>query len=236
VTGIAAAVVVLLLVAFVAALAVQLSGGVDELFDRTHPTQDDPEVVAARADARRQLDAQLARLSEQVVLPAVPGSRVAQSSGDIDPGFTGAGRGSDCAVGQHNWKVDDPFDLACVEVRHAVVASPATDVAATLAALDRALQADGWRPEAGAGLAAAIEDLPALAPTSPGGGTRDPGTDPTPFTPADLPRAWYRSQDGRSALVLSFDDFEFDTGRAPPPLDADEFGILLELSTQSYWA
>ncbi|HEX6887307.1 MAG TPA: hypothetical protein VF143_04300 [Candidatus Nanopelagicales bacterium] len=236
VTGIAAATVVLLLGAFAAALAVQLSGGVDELFDRTHPTQDDPEVVAARAEASSQLEAQLRGLAERVVVPAIPGSRVAPSSAGTDPQQSGAGPGSECAVGQHNWKRDDPFDLACVEVRHAVVVAPTMDVPATLVALDRALQAGGWRPEAGAGLARAMEDRQPVSPSSPGSGTRGPVTGPTPLTPADLPRAWYRSQDGRFALALSFDDFEFTTGRPPPTIGPEEFGILLELSTQSYWA
>ena len=78
---------------FVLWLAASLSGGLDNLLDLSHPTADSREVRAAAASARPRNEALL-----QQLLPRTP---YATAVGD------------DCATGQHNWMVDDPYDLHC---------------------------------------------------------------------------------------------------------------------------
>ena len=71
-------VAVLLGVATIATLAAQISGGWDEVFDTTKPLPNDPEVVTARQEGAARVDAETDRLIADVVLPALPGVRVAQ--------------------------------------------------------------------------------------------------------------------------------------------------------------
>ena len=59
--------------------AVQLSGGWDEVLDRTHPRPGDPEVVAAREAAAAEVDAEIVRVIDEVVTPTLTGGRVAEA-------------------------------------------------------------------------------------------------------------------------------------------------------------
>ena len=102
------------------------------------PEEDDPQVVAARDTAARELTADADRLTAAVVQPA------------LGPGAAPVGRGEvrpPCTVGQHNWKIDDDFDLACDLYRLEVVAAPRRETFnADMQALDEALRAEGWTP------------------------------------------------------------------------------------------
>ena len=102
------------------------------------PEEDDPQVVAARDAAARELTADADRLTATVVEPA------------LGPGAARAGRGEvrpPCSVGQHNWKIDDDFDLACDLYRVEVVAAPRRETfTADMQVLDEALRAEGWTP------------------------------------------------------------------------------------------
>lgn len=84
-------------VLFVAAVIVSFSGGLDDVLDVRKPTRDSGHVVKARTAA-------------VAALPA----RLAEVTGGV-PGATGVQLPDDgCSVGQHNWKIDDSFDLDCV--------------------------------------------------------------------------------------------------------------------------
>jgi len=105
------------------------------------PEEDDPEVVAARDTATSALAADADRLTVAVLTPA------------LGPGAQRVGRGQvlpPCDVGQHNWKVDDDYDLACDLQRIEVVAAPRRETfTADMRALDVALRAEGWMPSPG---------------------------------------------------------------------------------------
>ena len=102
------------------------------------PQEDDLEVVAARDLAAYELTAEADRLTAAVLEPA------------LAPGAERVGRGQvqpPCAVGQHNWKIDDDFDLACSLSRVEVVTAPRRETfTSDMRALDAALRAEGWSP------------------------------------------------------------------------------------------
>lgn len=125
VIGVVVAVVVLLAVAVVWFLAM-LSGGIDDLFSTGGPSPDDKRVVEAR-EAHAEL---LATALDEVV----SGRAVVASADDAS-----------CREGQHNWKIDDPYDLSCSQRRIALVEGGDLDAfRADMEALDEALVADGW--------------------------------------------------------------------------------------------
>ena len=102
------------------------------------PEPDDPQVVAARDAAATRLTADADRLSVAVLAPALGPSAQRVGRGQVEP---------PCAVGQHNWKIDDDYDLACDLQRIEVVAAPTRQTfASDMRALDTALRAEGWAP------------------------------------------------------------------------------------------
>ena len=226
VLGVAAAVV--LAGAFlVANIAAQLSGGWDEVFDRSHPLPGDADVVAARAVGAATVDAEIARVVDDVVVPALSEGRVAQPAPSGAEAMTdrGVGLDSGCEVGSHDWKRDDPYDLLCSEIRRAVVASDDASFRADLLALDRALTADGWLPfDDVSGLPAALERADGVARAA---GAEQPNG--STFTGAG-----YRSDDGRFQLQLGFQNFDIYTGLPEPDLADGEYAIMVSLSHQSY--
>lgn len=161
-------------------VAVELSGGFDDVFSGPPPQPDDPEVVEAREEAAEVLTADARRLSAEVVVPAL-GEAEALSRSGSEP---------ECQVGQHNWKIDDDFDLACDLVRVEVVATPKVSRFSTdMLALDAVLRDDGWAPERSWGIRRVLADYGDLL-----GGPRY-GLD-------DLPEARYEKQaDGRRRVL-----------------------------------
>jgi hypothetical protein len=119
---------------FVAAVVVSFSGGLDDVLDVRNPSPDSGSVRTARAEA-------------------VP--RVAELASDLADGAPLADSGirverDECETGQHNWKVDDDFDLRCTASTAVVlsgndVAAVRDAVAARLADWDRA---DGYDADA----------------------------------------------------------------------------------------
>lgn len=220
-----AAVVLLAAVAVAATLAAQLSGGWDEVLDWTHPTASDPEVVAARTQAGAEADAAMERLVGDVVLPALVGGRV------VTPALSGTAAqqdetlGSGCEEGQHDWKRDDPFDLACIEVRRTIVAADSADVRSQLVALDAALQAEGCQSDANSGLQFTIDYWDQF------GGSPSGGSDGI-YGPEDLPGARCRSSDGDEVRV----ELRPLGGEAPPAPADGEFLLTIEYWTQSFLA
>lgn len=128
-----ALVVVTGLALFVGAIVVSFSGGLDDVLDVRKPSQDSRSVGKARSQATARVEP----------LHAV----VTAGFGATDTGVRVSK--DDCQTGQHNWKIDDPYDLDCVLSRGSVYVLPyetgATDDAALAAALDESLQ--GWTPQ-----------------------------------------------------------------------------------------
>lgn len=115
------------------------------------PEEDDPPVVAARDAAARQLTADADRLTAALVQPALGPGAVPVGRGEVRP---------PCTVGQHNWKIDDDFDLACDLYRIEVVAAPRRETfTADMRTLDQALRAEGWSPSPVGTMADELEDF-----------------------------------------------------------------------------
>lgn len=132
IVGIAVSVVVVLSLFVMIAL-----GGLDELLRGDGPQPTDPEVVAARAEASESLGQDVGLLVVATVVPSVP-SATPVGEGEISP---------PCDVGQHNWKIDDDYDLRCGLQSVGVVAVPSTATfRGDMVALDEALRAAGWSP------------------------------------------------------------------------------------------
>lgn len=117
---------------------ITVSGGVDDAFRWDRPTEGDAEVVAAREAA---VERQEVEGDAQLVTPVVEalGAQAAWVGSKlvVPP----------CEVGEHDWKVDDDFDLACqTSVMHIVAVPDRADFRSESERLDAALQADGWRP------------------------------------------------------------------------------------------
>ncbi len=226
VLGVLAAVVAV--AAFLMAnLAAQLSGGWDEVFDRSNPLPDDPEVVAARAVGGATADAEHGRLVTTVVVPALTDGRVAQPALAGPEAMTDRGVGLDsaCEVGFHDWKRDDPYDLLCTEIRRAIVAGDQEAFRADMLALDRALTANGYQPfDEFSGLPQALERAEDDA--------RAAGLEPP--SSSTFPGAGYRSDDGRFHLDLGFRNFDIYTGLPAPELVDGEYAVMVSLNHQSF--
>lgn len=220
-----------LTVAIVVTFAVQMSGGWDEVFDRTHPRESDPDVVAARAEGAARVDAEIERLVNRVVLPALAGGRVVLPAATGTQARDDPALGSSCEIGQHNWKIDDPFDLACVEVRSAVLAGSDDDVRAQLVALDSALLADGCETSEASVLGMTIsywDRNRGHFPNSPSGDDE--------YGPDDLPGGWCSGAAGTYSVGVRLTAIDSFTGQPAPEPEDGEFLVMISVSTQSYWA
>jgi hypothetical protein len=132
----AAGLLVLFLV--LAGLALLSIFGVLDSLGGDPPREGDPEVVAARQESGAALEQEAALVTQSVVLPSLPPGSQLLARGEVVP---------PCQVGQHNWKINDDFDLACSQSRREVVAAPdQASFRADMMDLDEALRAQGWRP------------------------------------------------------------------------------------------
>ncbi len=175
-------VLVALLVAFgvfVLWLAASLSGGLDDMFSGGGPAPDAPEVVAAGNRAADSLESDGRRLG-RVAVPALPAGAAVVGSTASAP---------DCRVGQHNFKIDDSFDLTCRRNHRTVVAvpSPAGSLPAGMAALDAQLRAAGWASQQPMTMDRVLTEY--WAPV--GGQERPDGTGTRRYGVGDLPPAGY---------------------------------------------
>lgn len=172
-----------------------LIASISDLFAGDVPREDDPQVMAARDEAARVLDADMDRLAVAVVAPSLSSPGTVSHGQDAPP----------CTVGQHNFKIDDDFDLACGLRRSEVVTvADRRTFRADMVALDAALRADGWVPSPTFDMDRVLVDYwdalatPPDAPASP-----EPGTDPDAATTRsysmdDLPSAGYsKTVDGK---------------------------------------
>lgn len=229
--------ILLALAAMAVTFAVQLGGGWDEVLDRSHPQPGDADVVVAREAGAGRVLAESAAVLDRAVVPSLSGARVVvppQPGAAVAPsGGSGTGAdpwGSQCEVGQHNWKRDDAFDLICTEATGGVVLAQDSSFAADMASLDRALAATGYSPTGpGEGLSRAIGYWADLAGTAIGDGQ---------YGVANLPRASYTSSDGTYLLSVSFSGRGLAAATASAGAAADaqdgEYLVAISVSTTSF--
>lgn len=184
------------LVVWAAFVVVVFSGGVDELFRGDPPRPGDPEVVAARQEAAADLAAEGGEVLEGTVLPALPESAERLGGGEIHP---------ECREGQHNWKIDDDYDLVCHLERVEVVAVPAAvGFRADMVTLDEALRAAGWKSTTHSPMDRVLDDYwDGLAAPSPEPGTRPSGR--VGYGVDNLPPARYTRTAGSWTYGLEVD-------------------------------
>lgn len=128
-------------------LAAMFSGGLDDLLDRPGPFAEDARVVAAHDEAA-------ATNSESVA------AAVEVVSGAVDPG-TGLASAttSSCTQGQHNWKTDDGYDLACTLSGAALLqAGTSESFRDDMLALDGRLLDAGWTAQDAQGMTALLDE------------------------------------------------------------------------------
>jgi hypothetical protein len=188
---------VVLFALWIGLVIVSLSGGFDDLFAGDPPRQGGPEVVAARNEAARELAADSARLTAAVVVPALGAAAAPVGRGEVTPS---------CQEGQHNWKIDDDFDLACDLDRVEVVAVAQRGAFhADMVALDAALRADGWTSDL-FGMHRVLVDYwdpyGTTTPPQPGARPSMPNY-PAGYTMDDLPSARYtKTADGQTRTLV----------------------------------
>ncbi len=154
------------------------------------PREGDPEVVAARQESAAALQQEAALATQSTLLPSLPPGSSLLAQGEVVP---------PCQEGQHNWKINDDFDLACSQSRREVVTVPdRVSFRADMVRLDAALRAQGWRP--------AFQPIPdvltgywdPLAGEAGMGGTPD-----HVYSMADMPSAGYTKQVEGSPRTLA---------------------------------
>lgn len=106
-----------------------LSGGLDDLL-ASGPARNDPQVEQARTAAAPVVASAAADLTTALPLRGT-GLRA-----DADQ----------CETGQHNWKIDDDWDLDCSLVRTDVLVADRADLTAFAARVDAQLVDAGWTP------------------------------------------------------------------------------------------
>ena len=219
--------------AVVLTFAVQFSGGWDDALNFSKAQPGDPEVVAARQSAAAVVDAEITQVSRQVVGPAMTTARVALPAVTRVPAapWTGGPDGGDrvtgsyCAIGQHNWKRDDPYDVSCREVRREVLAGRAETMASDLRAVHEALLAGGYAP-VGDGLTEELARLPDPAPTGLGTPSDQSSRPAVPYV-----SAWYAAGDVNVHVTTGLYDIAVDQ---QPDFAADEYPLLVEVTLTSY--
>ena len=117
-------------VLFTILLVASLSGGFDNLLDIRRPSADDDRVVRAGEEATDELSGIAQRLVPTVVGP--------------DAAPRGTSTGHECDEGQHNWKIDDDYDLRCTARHISAFTVLEGSLSAQVDAMHRALTQDGW--------------------------------------------------------------------------------------------
>lgn len=171
-------------VAFLVWLWLSFSGGLDDVLDRDNPSEGDPEVVAAEERARVEVDEVLAEV--RAAMAEALGADAAEVGG-------GTGR-LPCREGQHNFKVDDDFDLSCTLVGVSALGAPSVaEDATTTRAVDAALREAGWQRSS------PLDLEQALARVEP--------DDPSP----DLPPLRYSRRDGGRSWQITVDEADLSS-------------------------
>jgi hypothetical protein len=171
---------------------VTFSGGLDDALPRRRPTERSTEVVKARAEAAETTRAAVTAIVEGPVREAL-GAALRQPA-TLGPPTTK----DECTEGQHNYQVDDPYDLRCT-MQATVVAVAARDgFRDHMLRLHDRLGAAGWQPSPSQdGIPEAIlEYWDAHNGSFPGSPSQD-----DMYTPVDLPMEQYRREDDGSVRL-----------------------------------
>jgi len=124
----------------VAALYASLSGGWDDAF-RPKKSETDSDVREAREKAEPE---QVQRTEQLMASVRAALGTALQSADEGEPR-------SECEEGQHNWKIDDEYDLRCEHVTKVAVRIRSGG-ASRRAALHQRLVRDGWSVDGGSGI------------------------------------------------------------------------------------
>jgi hypothetical protein len=217
--------------------AAMLSGGFDDLFSLPGPEEGDRTVVQARAAEVERLQSDSRVLVTGVASPVLGPDPVAT-------GTTGS-----CRVGQHNWKIDDSFDLLCTDAHLAVVRGGDTAAFRGRAvALHERLLAEGWEP---ASHSPGLPERSSIAwVLSEYWDPSDGRTSPSRLPAADYVRGrdgltleWLAAGDGDAggylagdALLTTTDGSTLPAGRAGLLVPGSTWAVSLVLHTTSFQA
>lgn len=180
-------VVVLLATGFVLFVVASMSGGFDELVPRRRPKETSAEVVRARAKAEQATPA---------ALTAIVDGPVQQALGGAQRSVGAPANESRCETGQHNWMIDDDYDLRCIMRTTSVVVATREGFRDQMLRLHERLLAAGWvasPPENGTpeAIVEYWDTAHGPYPSSPSGDDQ--------YTPVDLPMEQYVRAGGRES-------------------------------------
>lgn len=219
------ALVIVLGVGTVIVLVVTLSGGLDDVWPRSRPTERSPQVVQARTAAEPAVAAELTALVDGPVRSALGPSLRPTSTGP--PATT-----DECERGQHNWKIDDPYDLRCTMRATVMVVAGNVGFREQMLRLHDALVAAGWRqtPE-DSGIPEAVTDYwDAFAGPFPNSPTMD-----DVYSQADLPsRRYLRVDDATTQLEVDWTDRSDRHQPEAASVGEGDYGLLLTVRRQYF--
>ena len=216
---------------------VAFSGGLDDLIGST-PEPDDARVVEAREHGEQHVSGELADVVPAASAALGGSTQLGQATGD------------ECVVGQHNWKIDDDFDLYCTHGRGVVLRGDPARFREDALALHAALVADGWVAGSGTSDMTVPSGIPRAVTEYWDARADFPGE---VYSPADLPSADYVR--GSSRLLVQWVEagadtsvghplyestWESTTGRTVAPRDAGQlvpsgdYGTTLVVSTEYF--
>lgn len=184
VTGVMAALCAMAVLWF----AAMMSGGFDDLFSGEGPKTTDEKVVAVNERAQEENQRELRSMEERHVRPALgPTSQVLATA-----------RTSRCETGQHNWKVDDSYDLRCQVSDAVMVTGRTAGLREEVLALHRSIVSDQrW---------AGAQSMPLSRVVGEYWDKRASFGADRPYSPSSLPQADYRSTGSDLVLHIRWAD------------------------------
>jgi hypothetical protein len=166
--------------------AAVLSGGFDDLLSGGGPKRTDNQVVKAGERAHEQAKRELGALVEQHLRQALGPQAVTLATATTDT----------CETGQHNWKVDDSYDLRCSVSDAVLITGTTSALREQVLALHASLAPD-WGGPSGTSLSEVVTQYWDRRASF--------GAD-RPYRPSSLPEADYRSTDETAVLHVRWAD------------------------------
>lgn len=212
-------VVALGIIGFGAFVWITLSGGVDDALPRRRPTERSAEVVRARAEAAQSTKAAVAAIVDGPVREAL-GAALRQPP-TLGPPVTK----DECTEGQHNFQVDDTYDLRCAMQATAIAVATRDGFRDQMLRLHERLGAAGWHatpPEDGIP-EAVLEYWDENNGPFPGSPSQD-----DMYTPVDLPMEQYRrTDDGTVRLQVQWTDRSDRFRPESAAIAENDYGVVL---------